>query len=314
MKAKNRSLIISSGDYKGIGPEIVVRSIEEYSTVSPVIVVGDFEAFCKASVFPVPDFDIITEEENIGRKRLQFFDISKYKSEFHRSFEFVRKSVDLIQRGHSKALVTAPISKENWQKTGVTFSGHTTYLAYRGETDKYAMFFWSEKLRVVLYTIHLPLSDIFSKIKEEDVKNFIRFVADSLRQNFGTDYHFILAGLNPHAGENGILGSEEREILLPVVRKLAEEMSIEGPEPPDTIFLKALERDDAVVVSLYHDQGLIPFKLLNMHKGVNMTLGLPFIRTSPDHGTAFEIAGKGCANAGSMIEALKLADQLNQKR
>lgn len=313
MTQTNKPLIISSGDYRGIGPEITVRALKEYNHLSSVTVVGDYEDFCKNAVHQIPDFTLINEPDLVGRDRLQFYDVSKQTSGFHRSFEFVRIGVDLIQKGFAKALVTAPISKENWQNSGVKFSGHTTYLASRAEVEKYAMFFWSEKLRVVLYTIHLPLADIFNKIERNSVRDFIRFVNLSLREYFGTDYHFILSGLNPHAGENGILGSEENDILNPVVEELVNEMDIEGPEPPDTVFLKALERDDSVVVSLYHDQGLIPFKLLNMHKGVNMTLGLPFIRTSPDHGTAFEIAGKGCANPGSMLEAIKLADQLNQK-
>jgi len=172
------------------------------------------------------------------------------------------------------------------------------------------MFFWSEDLKVALYTIHIPLKDVFQHIALEKITYFIRFIDGELYRLFKKRFRFLVSGLNPHAGEDGFMGKEEKGVIIPAIQALKPAINIDGPYPPDTVFLKARDMENSVVISWYHDQGLIAFKLLNIHSGVNVTLGLPYIRTSPDHGTAFDIAGKGIANPSSMKQAIRLAERL----
>lgn len=210
------------------------------------------------------------------------------------------------------ALVTAPISKEKWLRAGITYKGHTQLLADSAGTRNHCMFFWSNSLKVALFTVHIPLQEVFKHLEKEKITRFIRFVDDQLTGLFNKKFTFLVSGLNPHAGEEGIMGSQEKEIIIPAMQELEKQggIRLKGPYPPDTVFLTARDTPDSVVISWYHDQGLIAFKLLNIHRGVNMTLGLPYIRTSPDHGTAYDIAGKNIANPSSMKEALRLAELL----
>jgi 4-hydroxythreonine-4-phosphate dehydrogenase len=165
-------------------------------------------------------------------------------------------------------------------------------------------------MKVVLYTIHIPLRDVFAQIRRKPITRFLRFIDRELSRMFGRKFRFYISGLNPHAGEGGMLGREEERAIAPAIHSVQSEMDIAGPYPADTIFLETKDDADAVIVCWYHDQGLIPFKLNHFFSGVNLTLGLPFIRTSPDHGTAFDIAGKQCANADSMRQAINLAENL----
>jgi 4-hydroxythreonine-4-phosphate dehydrogenase len=226
------------------------------------------------------------------------------------SFEYVQTAVGFALEKKVHALVTAPISKEKWLRAGIPFKGHTDLLAKTAGINDYSMFFWSESLKVALYTIHIPLKDIFQHIHGDEIIRYIRFVDRELFRLFKKKFTFLVSGLNPHAGEGGFLGAEEKDVIIPAVRALKSGISIDGPYPPDTVFLKARDTKDSVVISWYHDQGLIAFKLLNFHSGVNMTLGLPYIRTAPDHGTAYDIAGKGIANPSSMEQAIRLAEHL----
>jgi len=168
--------------------------------------------------------------------------------------------------------------------------------------------FWSEALKVVLYTHHIPLREALERVKERSLLEFFQILQKELKKVPLPDYELLIAGLNPHAGEEGLMGSEEGEEILPAIETAKKKcILISGPYPPDAVFRKALNQPDKIVIALYHDQGLIPFKILAFEKGINVTLGLPFVRTSPCHGTAFDIAGKGIANPESMIEAIKLA-------
>lgn len=223
---------------------------------------------------------------------------------------YVKKAVEIALEGRAGAIVTAPISKEKWIDAGNSFMGHTDFLVRSANVNKWAMFFWSESIKVALYTTHIPLRDVFDEIRKDKISEFCRFIDSELFRITGKKFDLLMSGLNPHSGESGTIGREEEEEIEPAVNDLKKEMRIEGPFPPDTIFLEAVKRENPVIISLYHDQGLTPFKLQNINSGVNMTLGLPFIRTSPDHGTAYDIAGKGIANPGSMIEAVRLAEQL----
>jgi 4-hydroxythreonine-4-phosphate dehydrogenase len=233
------------------------------------------------------------------------------------SMAFVQEGIDAALAGHVDALVTAPISKTSWQMAGhARWPGHTELLAYKCRCRHVAMMFVSPKLRVVLATIHTPLMSIRDLFTIGCVFNPIDLAHEALRDWFGLDKPRIaVAGLNPHAGEQGRFGDEETRVIEPAIL-MAREAGIEvtGPFPGDTIFLKALSGRYDCVVAMYHDQGLIPIKLLAWRDAVNLTLGLPIVRTSPDHGTAFDIAGRGKADPASMIAATNLAIDLAEKR
>jgi 4-hydroxythreonine-4-phosphate dehydrogenase len=222
------------------------------------------------------------------------------------SFRAFETAVAAARAGRLEALVTAPISKAAWALAGHDDHGHTEYLGrfYPGAI----MAFWSDRLKIALFSHHRPLQKALAAIRTAALADFFRALHQQLQRLPGAPFRLIAAGLNPHAGEGGQLGREEILEIRPAVdRAAAEGIPVTGPFPPDTVFLEALDKKDTVAVALYHDQGLIAFKLVAFATGVNLTLGLPFVRTSPDHGTAFDIAGKGLADPRSMAEALRLA-------
>ncbi len=225
------------------------------------------------------------------------------------SFSFFKAAVDSAIKGEIQALVTAPISKSSWQLAGIKFRGHTEYL--ESLFPEAIMSFWSKRLRLALYTHHLPMKDALARIKKNSLlKFFLNLDRQLKRFNLGVE-ELLVCGLNPHAGEEGSIGLEEQEEILPAVAEASSSgLKISGPFPADTIFHKVIDKLETMAVALYHDQGLIPFKLVSFETGVNLTLGLPFVRTSPDHGTAFDLAGQGRARPESFKEALWLAWKL----
>ncbi|MCK5220776.1 MAG: 4-hydroxythreonine-4-phosphate dehydrogenase PdxA [Candidatus Aminicenantes bacterium] len=297
-----RILLITLGDPDGIGSEIIKKSLESIRLQIPVVLLGNRKYYNDDSI------EVLEEIRHPVKEKVSFLEVNTEGND--PSFMYVKEAVSLALNDPNYAIITAPISKEKWISSGNQFMGHTDYLVKSCDVNKWAMFFWSDSIKVALYTTHIPLRDIFSEIKKEKIMNFCRFINSELFRFTGKKFDLLMSGLNPHSGESGTIGKEEEEEIEPAVKELQKEMNIEGPFPPDTIFIEAEKRKDPVVISLYHDQGLIPFKLRNINSGVNVTLGLPFIRTSPDHGTAYDIAGKGIADPGSMIEAIKLADQL----
>ena len=220
---------------------------------------------------------------------------------------------DLAIQGQASALCTAPIHKKAL-KDGANFAfpGHTEYLAHLAGVENVVMMLASEQLRVVPATIHIALSDVPSVLTPDLLRSTVEITAQGLQSQFGLEHPRIaLAGLNPHAGEGGAMGREELDWIEALVKTLRHEgFDIKGPLPADTMFHAAARAQYDVAIAMYHDQALIPIKTLDFDKGVNLTLGLPFIRTSPDHGTAFDIAGKGVANPSSLMEALKMADRM----
>jgi len=301
----NKRIAVTLGDPKGIGPEIVYRSLRDYSPPYPVIIIGGRE-FYRDKTIPL----INAVEEIQGRDKGIYFYHIDAPDPGDASFAYVETGIQWALQKKIAALVTAPISKEKWLKAGIPYRGHTELLAQTAGVKEHAMFFWSRNLKVALFSDHIPLKKIFDRIEKNKITRFIRFAAAELSRLFSKDFTFLVSGLNPHAGESGFLGDEEIAEIIPAIAALKSELNIHGPFPPDVIFLKAKKMKDAVVISWYHDQGLTAFKLLNIHKGVNLTLGLPYIRTSPDHGTAYDIAGKGIANPSSMKEAIRLAELL----
>jgi 4-hydroxythreonine-4-phosphate dehydrogenase len=224
---------------------------------------------------------------------------------------YIQVASDLAIQRRIAAMVTCPINKTAMQLAGFPYNGHTELLAERTKSDNYAMMFAGDRLRVVLATIHVPLRDVPSILSKQKILRTIKLTWQTLQERFGVKTPRIaVAGLNPHAGESGMFGNEEKDIIAPAIAQARNEgVDVVGPLPPDTLFYHAAKGRYDVVVSMYHDQGLIPFKLMHFNNGVNVTIGLPIIRTSVDHGTAYDIAGTGIADPGSLIAAINMAVQ-----
>jgi 4-hydroxythreonine-4-phosphate dehydrogenase len=227
------------------------------------------------------------------------------------AYETIVRAVRDAEAGGIQGIATAPINKEALALASLPWRGHTEMLADLTNTRRVAMMFWSEKLRVVLATIHSPLAQVPSALTIETVMGIVDLTSHELPRFGIARPRLALAGLNPHAGEHGVLGTEETHVLEPAVARSAKAgIDITGPFPGDTIFLRAMRGEFDAVIACYHDQGLIPIKMVAFGEAVNVTLGLPIIRTSVDHGTAFDIAGKGIADPESMVQAVLLAARL----
>jgi 4-hydroxythreonine-4-phosphate dehydrogenase len=222
---------------------------------------------------------------------------------------YIEQAVRLQQAGVLAAMVTCPIGKKYLREAGYPYPGHTEMLAALCNAGDYAMMMAGNRLRVTLVTIHQPLKEVPETISPEGVLRLISITGRSLREDFGINSpRLAVAGLNPHAGEDGLFGDEEQRIIIPAITAAREHgWQATGPMPPDTVFHMAAAGHFDAVICMYHDQGLIPFKLLHFKDGVNVTLGLPIVRTSVDHGTAYDIAGLGRADAGSLAAAFRLA-------
>jgi 4-hydroxythreonine-4-phosphate dehydrogenase len=232
------------------------------------------------------------------------------------SMRFCVDAIDSAQKKLVDAVVTAPIAKESWKLAGYGYPGHTELFAQRTGSRRYAMMFTGGPLKVVLATVHIPLMGIWNRLNIGAVFQPIELMHQTLVEWFDTPRPRIaVCGLNPHASEHGQFGDEEERIIAPAILMARDQgIDVTGPHPPDTVFLKARDGHFDAVVALYHDQGLIPVKLLAFDQAVNCTIGLPIVRTSPDHGTAFDIVGRNRANPGSMRAAIELAIDLSVKR
>lgn len=310
---------VTLGDPAGIGPEIVVKTLARLSGLPPAAYILFGDARIVEAAERRLGLRLAAREGRSGDPRGAGVYLSHIPSApeaeapgritaqgGEASFRFFEAAVAEARDGRLEALVTAPISKAAWALAGLPWRGHTEYLAhfYPGAI----MSFWSERLKVALFTHHRPLREAVQAVRRDALTDYLRALQRALGALPGGPFELLVAGLNPHAGEDGNLGREEEDEIKPAVDAAGNEgVPVSGPFPPDTVFLRALGRKGAVVVALYHDQGLIAFKLEAFASGVNATLGLPFARTSPDHGTAFDIAGKGVADPRSMEEAVRLA-------
>jgi 4-hydroxythreonine-4-phosphate dehydrogenase len=286
---------ITVGDPAGIGPEIAVKAAAD-----PRV-----RAACEPRLYGPH-----TPEA------LSFFSRGKVSAEAGRAaYDTVVRAVVDAEHGDVDAIATAPVNKEAFALAGLPWKGHTDLLAQLTRTPRAAMMFHSDALRVVLATIHVPLADV-PRLLTPDLMNFIIDVTARELPRFGYAHpRLALAGLNPHAGEHGVIGTEDDAVLRPAVDRAREKgIAITGPWPADTVFGRATRGEFDAVIACYHDQGLIPIKLLAFGRAVNVTLGLPIIRTSVDHGTAFDIAGKGIADHSSLVEAILLAAKLTRFR
>jgi 4-hydroxythreonine-4-phosphate dehydrogenase len=318
-------IAITMGDGAGIGPEIIVRAAAAGAFDRPVVVLGSVAVMKRAvrllkaaiEIEPVEAPEQVRDAPGVlpvidcsgGAPVPDFGQVSG--SAGQTAYDAIVAAADLAMAGRVAAVVTAPIHKEALAMAGVRHPGHTEILAERAGVPKVAMMMANNEIRTVLVTIHLSLRDAIAHADFEAQLSAIR-LADRGCRNLGIARPRVaVAGLNPHAGEGGLFGSEEIEIIAPAIAAArAEGIDATGPWPGDTVFTAARKGRFDVVVAQYHDQGLIPVKYLGFESGVNITLGLPFIRTSPDHGTAFDIAGKGEADPASLIAAYELARQL----
>ena len=286
-------IALTTGDPAGIGPEIVAKAAEDPRVT----------AVCEPVIYgAVPPFEgaVGTPSAASGRA----------------AYDTLVRAVGDAVSGRVDAIATAPVSKLAFAMAGLPWKGHTDLLAHLTGSPRVAMMFWSEPLKVVLATIHIPLAEVPSALTRAVLDGIIDLTARELPRFDGPVVpRLAMAGLNPHAGEEGVLGSEEVTTVRPALAAArARGINIEGPFPGDTVFLRASRGEFDAVIACYHDQGLIPVKLLAFGQSVNVTLGLPIIRTSVDHGTAFDIAGRGVADAESLVVAAVLAAQLAAAR
>ncbi len=323
---------ITTGDPAGIGPEISLRAAQEESfrNVCRLILFGSWEILRSRSVdLGLPfEFDRVSIDALIGRTQLPDRGIVDIPAGSIRAGVGSKASGDAAGRsivecatacirGRLDAMVTAPLNKKFFQEAGYLFPGHTEFLAHLSGASEVAMAFLTERLKVVLATIHVPLRVVAESLTPELIYNRLHIILTEFPR-FGLPCSRVaVAGLNPHAGESGLMGDEELRVMAPAIHRASStfpESTIDGPLPADTLFWRAFNNEYDVVLAMYHDQGLAPIKLVGFGEAVNVTLGLPFIRTSVDHGTAFDIAGKGIARHDSMNSAIRWALRLFEGR
>jgi len=307
------------GDPSGIGPEIILKSITKLKGLADFVVIGDKWVFgqLSATSYQLSAIKFI-DLNNITHKNFKF---GKVKAEYGRaSLEYLDRALELIKNNQIDCLVTCPVSKEAISLAGFdNFSGHTEYLAARTNIKYFAMMLLNDKLKFSLATRHIPLKDVPSSLTGDKIYKTILITHQALKDLFLIKNPKIaVCGLNPHASDNGVLGGEENKIIRPALKRLKGIIkNIDGPLAADVAVLKAAQKQYDCLIAMYHDQALIPLKISGADTGVNLTLGLTFIRTSPLHGTAFDIAGKlNLADPSSLTEAIKLAVRcaLNQKK
>lgn len=315
---------LTCGEPSGIGPEIAARAWERLGARLPFFWIGDPRHLPRG----VPVREIAHPAEALAHAASALPVLPHDFPERARPGEpsagnaaevvaVIARAVKLALAGEAAAVCTAPIHKKALKDgAGFAFPGHTEYLAHLGGVDRVVMMLACEALKVVPATIHIPLAEVPAALTAEVLRDTIRITAAAMARDFGTPMPRIaVAGLNPHAGEGGAMGREELELIAPVLDGLRSEgHAIAGPLPADTMFHPAARARYDVAVAMYHDQALIPIKTIDFAGGVNVTLGLPFVRTSPDHGTAFDIAGKGLADPSSLIAALAMARDMARAR
>lgn len=302
---------ITMGDAAGIGPELCLHLLADPSVQADVSlrVYGSLALLCRvadACGMPAPRADQVVDVAQLDASAVQPGVVQAACGAA--AARCVEAAADAALRHEIAALVTAPLHKESLDAAGIGFPGHTELLAHRSDTSIYCMMMSSPKIQVCLATTHISLQSVAGALSVERVQNVIRLAAAALQRLGIADPRVAVCGVNPHAGEGGLFGQEEITILRPAIRaSVAAGIRVAGPFPPDTAFLASVRNQTDVYVAMYHDQGLIPFKMLAFETGVNVTLGLPIVRTSPDHGTAFDRAWQGTASPRSMAAALRLA-------
>ncbi len=317
-------IAITMGDAAGIGAEIILKALadEDLRTICQPLIIGD-GAFVRQTAKDLElKFDFVEVVEKFA-DQIAIYDLKNLPNKIKigedsavtgkASAEYIEIAVKLWREKKIDAIATAPISKKSINLGGYDFPGHTEFLAFLTDTREFAMSFFAENLRVVLLSTHVSLLEAIALVKKEKLVELIRFSHREISKLLKKDARLAVAGLNPHASEGGMFGTEEKDEILPAIAECREKFGIDvsGAFSSDTIFLRGFRGEFDGVISCYHDQATIAVKCLSFGAAVNVTLGLPLVRTSVDHGTAFDIAGKGIADASSMKTAIKLAAKLS---
>jgi 4-hydroxythreonine-4-phosphate dehydrogenase len=323
---------ITLGDVNGIGPEVILKALatQRVNKICIPIIYGSGKHLSKYKQFldiPNWQYTVVNEAKHAVQKNSNLINCLKgeyFEIEFGKknplsgqlAFESLKKATTDLKSGQIDALVTAPISKENIQSPDFNFPGHTEYLAQAFENDQVLMFMISENLRIGVVTGHIALSELKLKLTKELISSKLSIMINSLKIDFGIQKPKVaVLGVNPHAGEGGLLGKDENEVITPVIEDFKRKGHVVmGPFPTDGFFANGLFSKFDGILAMYHDQGLTPFKMMAFETGVNFTAGLMGIRTSPDHGTAFDIAGKNQADATSMLHAIYAAVDIAKRR
>lgn len=322
-----KRFVFTCGDINGIGPEVVIKTLNKIYKRKD----SAFTFICPRNVFELyskitpPKFNFYYSDDinALKNKSVNIFDLGNVKitlakptkSSGRISFSAIAIAANACLSNKFSAMITAPISKESFNKAGINYPGHTELLAEMTKQKNFVMMFLSQKMKAALLTIHIPLSKVPSVITKELLSSKLETIIKSLKEDFNiSNPKIAILGLNPHAGENGILGKEEINIITPFIKSSALKKNLFGPFPADAFFANHNYKNYDLVFAMYHDQALIPFKMMNFNDGVNYTAGLPIIRTSPDHGTAFNIAGKNIASENSMLQAFNYANRISINR
>jgi 4-phospho-D-threonate 3-dehydrogenase / 4-phospho-D-erythronate 3-dehydrogenase len=308
---------VTLGDPGGIGPEVLLKALQGSRSIhARLILFGSVRVLRHHSrVLNLP----------FPRKSIEVVDINNVPEPYFGpnppasgqcSIDYLEAAFQFYLRGEIQALVTGPIHKESWHAAGYRYPGQTEYCAAKTGTAEYCMLMVSDRFRIAVLSTHLSLRDAITQLTEDQLARKIRLLDREFRKLGFPKPRIGCAALNPHAGEGGAFGSEEQAVMIPLMERLRSEgIAVEGPFAPEVIFrVAARDRKWDVVLAMYHDQAMIPLKLLDFERSANVTLGLPLIRTSPDHGTAFDIAGRGIADPGSMKYAIRLAANWTRKR
>lgn len=317
------TFIFTCGDINGVGPELVIKTLNKVAKKSK----GKFLFICPENIFvseikkhkPIFNYEIVNSTVYSSDFPVSIISIGNFKYELgvptklsgQVSYKALELAYNMLVKSNEKAIITAPISKTAWSYAKISYPGHTEMLADWYGLKNIAMLFLSKSLKAALLTIHQPIKNVPALINKDLLANKFNLILKTLRKDFKIKSPKIaVLGLNPHAGENGLIGDEEKKVIFPFMKKFSKGKYFFGPYSPDAFFGMKMYLNYDMVVGMYHDQILNPFKLLNFNRGVNYTAGLPIVRTSPDHGTAFDIAGKGIADESSMVEAFKYAEMI----
>jgi 4-hydroxythreonine-4-phosphate dehydrogenase len=339
-RLNNKIIALTSGDPAGIGPELILRSLSKNRfSGCKFIIIGDKKVIdetkkklarkvkniCRYNLIDENYFNNLRQAGQL-KQRVNLLDLDIIKGKYPKgkinrlcgeaSARYIIKADELIKKGSIAALVTAPINKDAVNLAGYNWRGHTETLAKLSKTDNFAMSFVAGPLKIVLATTHIALKKVSKKLKKDDILNKIILADKYLKRYFNIRKPLIgICGLNPHASDNGLFGNEEKNIIKPAVKEAKKKkIRARGPLSAEQLFYEAYHKKIDAVIAMYHDQALIPIKMVLRNKAVNLTMGLPYIRTSPSSGTAFDIASKFIADETTMSEAIKLAINLTKTK
>ena len=325
-----KKFVFTCGDINGIGPEIAIKALNKVVPLNKqtqFILIIPKNVFEYTSKLVEPDFNYIIQDKSNSDKKLSsrviIYLLKSHQQSLGKptpqsgkaSYSALKKSYEILEDSFADAVVTAPVSKTALRMAGVNYPGQTEMFADWCGTKNFVMTFLSNKIRVGLYSIHISLKKVSNSINTNELKNKLEILNNMMKRDLGiVNPKIAVLGLNPHAGENGIIGQEENNLISPAIRQMKNQYIINGPFSSDAFFANRMYKNYDMVFGLYHDQVLIPFKFINAGKGVNFSAGLPIIRTSPDHGVAYDKAGKGTADESSMVEAFRYAKLILKNR